>query len=215
MADGLTSNYNWVKPEVTGSPDTWGGKLNDNFDAIDTKVKELDDLIAGINLAVPNVRLSKTYAQNVTTAVDSAALTTFTPVPLDEEFDPGGLCTLAANAFTFSEDGYVRWRTRPNVLLSGSALQFRCITRLYNVTDNVLVDLGSLYTQVIGSSSNISGGYTVVSDGEAAVVASKQYRLDIAAKYLTVNGSFNWMTNQVNDTRFGSPRVSILDFYRG
>lgn len=42
MADTATSNYGWVKPEVGASNDTWGAKLNANFDAVDAKVKSLD-----------------------------------------------------------------------------------------------------------------------------------------------------------------------------
>jgi hypothetical protein len=40
MADTLTSNYGFTKPEIGGSDDTWGNKLNGNWDKVDTLLFE-------------------------------------------------------------------------------------------------------------------------------------------------------------------------------
>jgi hypothetical protein len=43
MADAFTANYNWTKPEVGSSTDTWGLKLNANFDSLDTSLDAVSD----------------------------------------------------------------------------------------------------------------------------------------------------------------------------
>jgi hypothetical protein len=43
MADQNTTNYGFVKPEIGASEDTWGEKLNSNWDDADTAIKSLED----------------------------------------------------------------------------------------------------------------------------------------------------------------------------
>jgi microcystin-dependent protein len=45
MADTITTNYHWVKPDISGSPTTWGVKLNADLDLIDSKV--FDAIVIG------------------------------------------------------------------------------------------------------------------------------------------------------------------------
>ena len=41
MADVFTDNFSLTLPEIGGSPDTWGNKLNTNFNALDSILRRL------------------------------------------------------------------------------------------------------------------------------------------------------------------------------
>ena len=48
MADGSTTTYSLKLPEVGASQNTWGGKVNDNFD-------DIDELLDGTTAIKPNL----------------------------------------------------------------------------------------------------------------------------------------------------------------
>lgn len=49
MADTITTNYAFVKPDIGGSTDTWGDKVNDNFDSIDATIKSVANSVVTVS----------------------------------------------------------------------------------------------------------------------------------------------------------------------
>jgi hypothetical protein len=80
MPDSTTTNYSFTKPEVGGSDDTWGTKLNTNWDDLDTdlatlvvKTANLSDLASAVT-ALTNLGLTSTAAElNILDGVTSTA----------------------------------------------------------------------------------------------------------------------------------------------
>tara|TARA_R110000803_G_scaffold133680_1_gene200816 strand:- start:5138 stop:5647 length:510 start_codon:yes stop_codon:yes gene_type:complete len=85
MADGTTTNFGFVKPEVGSSNDTWGTKLNSNWDDIDGY------------LEVKAPKATPAFTGNATFAADVTISGTVKAQTYEDTFS-----TLASNAIDLS-----------------------------------------------------------------------------------------------------------------
>lgn len=75
MADTTTTGYAWVKPEVGASNDTWGTKLNNNFDAIDALLRKGSDVASAATISLGAGQLFHITGTTTITDIDFAAPT--------------------------------------------------------------------------------------------------------------------------------------------
>jgi len=91
MADTLTTNYGFTQPAVGGSDDTWGTKLNDNWGAADTQIKNREDEAAAAqstaDQAVSDAAAAQSTADTAQSTADTALSTANTA---DEHKVPTG-----------------------------------------------------------------------------------------------------------------------------
>ena len=114
MADLNTTNYSFVKPEVGASEDTWGAKLNDNWDSVDAELKAVADayvaadtslqttLTASIDLKAP---LASPALTGIPTAPTAAAGTQTTQIATTAFVQTAVDNTSTLNAWTLEESG--------------------------------------------------------------------------------------------------------------
>jgi len=94
MADGTTTNFGFTKPEVGSSNDTWGAKLNDNWDEIDGYLN------VKAPQASPAFTGNATFAANVSVTGDTTVGGSIKPATYEDTFVSGAGSTLDLSAGT-------------------------------------------------------------------------------------------------------------------
>ncbi|RWK79648.1 MAG: hypothetical protein EOR51_12125 [Mesorhizobium sp.] len=159
-ADRLRVEVGVYTPDATGG-DKGAGTVNA------TAVYQNGARVSG----APDVVLEDQKASG--TSGGTGVSTTWTTRDLNTEVrDPSGLCTLATNQFTMTVDGWVEWSTP--VYATGM------LSRLWNVTDGVLVSMGAAAR---ADSSPNSGDQSM---GGGPIVAGKAYAIQY---FLSSSGS--------------------------
>lgn len=127
----------------------------------------------------PRAILQHRVASGVVAGVVPAAGTWVTRPLNVETYDPGNIVSLAADQFTVTINCYAYWES---IFFES----LRAKTRLFNVTDNVMVDVGLSIT-----SSKYPGtpNTTVSSNGSAFLTAGKTYRLEVWVQSNSDEGS--------------------------
>ena len=166
MADGVTTNFEFVLPEVDGSTDTWGEKLNANFTSLDSILLTLGGKFLGL----------MQYKTAYNASPSGLAGNNWNIVPVSHEIiDLDSVLSLSSNVFVCGVGGTVEWGLRCASIPLSAVPTIAFKSRLYNVTDASVAAEG---TQSIAKGPVSDNWVVNASQGLGQLEAGKSYRLE-------------------------------------